>query len=181
MSQWHWQSACLEGTKQTRSNSRESQTDGIYRNHLRAEEPVPPAPRGRRCDLRWERREEKKKSTEARGVCMNKRDAKRSRDVTASREVRDGGSQLASLLSGPAEQSVWKWGTSTREQAWTGGGEGSGVERGEGAFARTKGEAMASGGEASDLAGFSGQRHRAGKTGHGAGGGRKENVEVWLE
>lgn len=90
MSQWRWQSACLEGTKQTRLNSREPQTDGIYRIHLRAEGLVPP--RGRRRDLQRERREGK--STEARGACMNKRDPSGNRDVRGSKEVRDGGLQV---------------------------------------------------------------------------------------
>lgn len=46
MSQRRWQSACLQGTKQTRLNSREPQTDGIYRNRLRAEEELVPPPEG---------------------------------------------------------------------------------------------------------------------------------------
>lgn len=52
---------------------------------------------------------------------MNKRDPSGNRDVRGSKEVRDGGLQVRVLLSGPQEQSVWKWGSSTREQVWTGG------------------------------------------------------------
>lgn len=65
MSQWCWQSARLKGTEQTQLNSRESQTDGIHRNHLKSGGAS--APRGRRSDLRRERREE---NPERHEVCV---------------------------------------------------------------------------------------------------------------